>query len=170
MSSDDLQMLYQQVIIDHSRQRHCYGLQATADAQSHQLNPSCGDEITLQLHLEPTSGRVASVNWEGHGCVISTASASLLSDLVHDLTLPELAARVDYFREVMRAKGALEPDEKLLGDAVALQGVSHYVARIKCAMLAWVACEDAVNRLENTRQKNTGLENTGQEHSPPEPG
>lgn len=144
MSSDDLTALYQQVILDHSRERHGFGLQPTATGQSHQVNPTCGDEITLQVHMEPSAGRVSSVSWEGHGCAISTASASVLSDLVDNLSPEELLTRIGHFRDVMRSKGAIAPDEQLLGDAVALQGVSRYVARIKCAMLPWVACEHAM--------------------------
>lgn len=147
MSSDGLQSLYQELILDHSRRKQGYGLREDAAAQSKQLNPSCGDEITLQLQVDAASGRVASVAWEGHGCAISTASASLLADLVQDLSRAELTKRVDSFRQVMQSKGTLQPDEELLGDAVALQGVSRYVARVKCAMLPWVAAEDALRQL-----------------------
>jgi nitrogen fixation NifU-like protein len=139
-----MEMLYQQVILDLSRKPHGFGLQDGAAAESHQVNPTCGDEITLQLHLEPGTDRVAAVRWEGHGCAISQASASVFSDLAAGLTRADIGERIDLFRTAMRSKGTIEPDEDLLGDAVAFGGVSKYVARVKCAMLAWVAAEDAL--------------------------
>ena len=139
----DLQSLYQQVILDHAREKHGFGLREDAAATSHQYNPTCGDEVTLGVH-PGADGRIEAISWEGHGCSISTASASLLSDLVHDSDRAELAAAVAAFRELMQSKGALEGDEEVLGDAVALAGVSKYVTRVKCAMLPWVALEDAL--------------------------
>ncbi|MCS5719113.1 SUF system NifU family Fe-S cluster assembly protein [Herbiconiux sp. CPCC 205763] len=143
MVSSELQSMYQAVILDHSKQKHGFGLHADADGSSHQINPTCGDEVTLQVH-RGDHGSIASISWEGQGCSISTASASLLSDLVHDLSDDEVAARIGAFRELMQSKGAIEGDEELLGDAVALGGVSRYITRIKCAMLPWVAFEDAL--------------------------
>ncbi|MFF2051442.1 Fe-S cluster assembly sulfur transfer protein SufU [Leifsonia sp. NPDC058194] len=143
MTSSDLQNLYQQVILDHAREKHGYGLRDDAAASSHQLNPTCGDEVTVGVH-PGADGRIAAISWEGHGCSISTASASLLSDLVDDVDREQLGTAVAAFRELMQSKGALEGDDELLGDAVALAGVSKYVTRIKCAMLPWVALEDAL--------------------------
>lgn len=143
--SSEMESLYQQVILDHAKNPHGVGLLGDAAGSSHQLNPTCGDEVTLELHL--ADGVVREVRWEGHGCSISQASASLLSDLAAGLTVPELTERIDAFREVLRSRGTIEPDEDLLGDAIVLQGVSKYVARVKCAMLAWVAAEDAVAQL-----------------------
>ena len=143
--SSDLEDLYQQTILDHARSPHGVGLLGNPSGASHQVNPTCGDEITLELHL--AGDRVDSLRWEGHGCAISQASASLLADLAAGLTLPELATRVDSFREVMRSRGTIQPDEELLGDAVVLGGVSRYSARVKCAMLAWVAAEEAIARV-----------------------
>ena len=141
----DLQNLYQELILDHSRTPHGYGLRGEIAAQSHQLNPTCGDEITLQVHRSD-DGSVEAIAWEGHGCAISQASASLLAELAEGLTVPDLGVRIAAFREAMRSRGKIEPDEELLGDAAALGGVSKYVARVKCAMLAWVAAEDALNQ------------------------
>jgi nitrogen fixation NifU-like protein len=139
-----MESLYQEVILDLSRHPHGRGLQDAAAAESHQINPTCGDEITLQLHLEPGTDRISAILWEGHGCAISQASASLFSDLAAGLTTAELTTRIDAFRTAMRSRGTIEPDEELLGDAVALGGVSRYIARVKCAMLAWVAGEHAI--------------------------
>ncbi|WP_375400899.1 Fe-S cluster assembly sulfur transfer protein SufU [uncultured Amnibacterium sp.] len=136
--------LYQEVILDLARNPRSKGLVPSADGQSHQINPTCGDDITLQLRLQPSSDRIAAVTWDGHGCAISQASASMLVDVATGLSTPELLGRIALFREAMRSRGAIAPDEALLGDAVALQGVSRYSARVKCAMLAWVAAEGAV--------------------------
>ena len=139
----DLQSLYQQVILDHAREKHGFGLREDAAATSHQYNPTCGDEVTLGVH-PGADGRIEAISWEGHGCSISTASASLLSDLVHDTDRAELAAAVAAVRERMPSKGGLGGGAEVLGDAVALAGVSKYVTRVKCAMLPWVALEDAL--------------------------
>lgn len=146
MTSSDLQNLYQELILDHSRTPHGFGLRGEVEAQSHQLNPTCGDEITLQVHPAP-DGTIEAIAWEGHGCAISQASASLFAELVEGMTVPEITTRIDAFREAMRSRGKIGPDEELLGDAAALGSVSRYVARVKCAMLAWVAAEDAIRKL-----------------------
>ena len=137
--------LYQEVILDLARRPHGKGLRDGAASSSHQVNPTCGDEVTLQVHVE--DGRVAALRWEGDGCAISQASASILADLAPGLAAADLTERIGLFRTAMRSKGRIEPDEELLGDAVALGGVSRYTARVKCAMLAWVAAEDALTRL-----------------------
>ncbi len=147
MTSPDLENLYQEVILEHARRPHGFGLAEGAAGESHQVNPTCGDEITLQLHLDADSGAVSAVRWEGHGCAISQASASLLTDLAAGLTVPELTSRIDDFRTAMRSRGTIEPDEELFGDAVVLGGVSKYMARVKCAMLAWVAAEHVLSEI-----------------------
>lgn len=154
MSSSDLQNLYQQVILDYSKNPYGVGLLGDAAGQSHQLNPTCGDEITLEVHLggstaDPVTDRVVErIRWEGHGCAISQASASLLTELAEGLTVHDLRVRIDAFRTAMQSRGKIAPDEELLGDAVALGGVSRYVARVKCAMLGWVAAEHALTMAE----------------------
>lgn len=147
MTSSDLQGLYQELILDHSRAPHGYGLRGVVAAQSHQVNPTCGDEITLQVH-RAADGTVEAIAWEGHGCAISQASASLFAELVEGMEIAEVRTRIETFREAMRSRGKIEPDPELLGDAAALGGVSKYVARVKCAMLAWVAAEDALRKLD----------------------
>ncbi|HEV7956935.1 MAG TPA: SUF system NifU family Fe-S cluster assembly protein [Marisediminicola sp.] len=142
-----LDSLYQQVILDHSKQLSGFGELERADAERFERNPTCGDEITLQVALEPGTDRIASFGWQGRGCSISMASASVLSELAPGLTMPELQSRVDAFREMLRSRGVGEPDEEILGDAVAFQGVAKYVMRIKCAMLAWVAAEGCMVQL-----------------------
>jgi nitrogen fixation NifU-like protein len=143
--STGLGNLYQEVILDLARRPHAKGLEDGAAASSHQINPTCGDEVTLQLHVE--DGRIDRIRWDGDGCAISQSSASILADLAPGLAPEELQVRIDAFRVAMRSKGRIEPDEELLGDAVVLGGVSRYTARVKCAMLAWVAAEDALLKL-----------------------
>jgi len=139
--SDALSGLYQQVILDHSKQRSGDRLLERADATRFERNPSCGDEITLQLALVPGTDVVEAIAWQGNGCSISMAAASVLSQLAPGLTLSQLQSTIDEFRTMLRSKGVGEPDEDVLGDAVVFQGVSKYVMRVKCAMLAWVATE-----------------------------
>jgi nitrogen fixation NifU-like protein len=147
MSTPGLEDLYRETIMGHARRPHGSGLREGGAAESHQLNPTCGDEITVRLHMDASGERLSSISWEGHGCAISQASASMLSDLVQDLDTAEVHERVSAFRDMMRSQGASEGDEDLLGEAVTLSGVSRYVARIKCAMLSWVAVEDALTRI-----------------------
>ena len=135
------------MILDLAKHPRAKGLVDDADGQSHQLNPTCGDEITLQVRLEPGTDRVAAVTWDGHGCSISQASASILVDVASGLSTRDLLGRIGLFRQAMRSRGTITPDEELLGDAVALSGVSRYSARVKCAMLAWVAAEGAIATL-----------------------
>jgi nitrogen fixation NifU-like protein len=142
----DLASLYQELILDHAKRPHGYGLVQDPSAQSHQLNPTCGDEITLQLNVAD-DGTLRSVTWEGHGCAISQSSASLMAQLFDGLPVGELEPRIESFRTMMRSRGTVEPDEDLLGDAAVLSGASRFVARVKCAMLAWVAAEDALTQL-----------------------
>lgn len=136
-----LDNLYQEVILDHYKNPQHKKLSPTFDAQVHHINPSCGDEITLNLTLSGET--VASVSWDGVGCSISQASVSILSDLVLGKTLAQAQEISDSFMTLMQSKGTQTGDENLLEDAVALAGVSQYPARIKCALLGWMAFKDA---------------------------
>ncbi|MGV8895382.1 MAG: Fe-S cluster assembly sulfur transfer protein SufU [Rhodoglobus sp.] len=143
MSSDELNGLYQQLILDHAKSPHGRVTLEHPTASSHQLNPTCGDEITLSIQLD--AGTVAHVGWEGHGCTISQSSASLLSTLIEGREVDDTRLLLEEFRTAMRSRGAIELDEERFEDAIALNGVSRYVARVKCAMLAWVALEHALD-------------------------
>lgn len=144
-----LESLYQELILDHSKKPHGRELlpEEGRTATSHQRNPVCGDEITLRVRLDDDGG-LRDVSWEGHGCSISQASASMLVSLVEeDEPTPEDAhVLADHFREALRSRGKIALDEEEFGDAAALSGVSKFSARVKCAMLAWVALEDALGR------------------------
>ena len=136
-----LDNLYQEVILDHYKNPQHKKLSPTFDAQVHHINPSCGDEITLNVTLSDDT--VANVSWDGVGCSISQASVSILSDLVLGKTLAQAQEISDSFMTLMQSKGTQTGDENLLEDAVALAGVSQYPARIKCALLGWMAFKDA---------------------------
>jgi nitrogen fixation NifU-like protein len=110
----------------------------------HHVNPTCGDEVTLRVALK--GDVIADVSYEGLGCSISQASASVLADLLIGKTLTEAFEVFDAFAELMQSRGSAEPDEDVLGDAVAFAGVSKYPARIKCALLSWMAWKDATAR------------------------
>ncbi|WP_024355502.1 Fe-S cluster assembly sulfur transfer protein SufU [Leucobacter chironomi] len=149
--------LYQELILDHSKRPVGKGALEAPDgaltASHHEFNPSCGDEIDLAIAVDPATGRIERLAWEGQGCSISMASASILSQLVRDeqLTTEEAQLRIAAFREMIQARGEGEPDEELLGDAVALQGVAKFVMRVKCAMLGWVALEADLRQVEGQR-------------------
>ena len=140
--SDDLTNLYQQLILDHAKNPRGRVTLEHPTASSHQINPTCGDEVTLSLDV--SDGTISAVGWEGHGCSISQSSASLLSELVEGLSATDASSLLEEFRTAMRSRGAIELDEDRFGDAIALNGVSRYVARVKCAMLPWVALEHAL--------------------------
>jgi nitrogen fixation NifU-like protein len=137
-----LDSLYPDIIADHVKHPRRRGLVPDATVESRQLNPTCGDEITLQLTLD--GDRIVDAAWIGQGCMISQSSASILAEQAPGLTVAELEQRIASFRESMRSRGEVPVDEELLGDAVALGGASRFVARVKCALLAWVAAEAAL--------------------------
>lgn len=138
----ELDALYQEVILDHYKHPQHKGLLSTYDAQVHHVNPSCGDEITLNLALENNS--ISSISWDGVGCSISQASVSIMSDLVMGKSVDEARVVLDNFVELMQSKGIKTGDPAILEDAVSLAGVSKFPARIKCALLGWMAYKDAV--------------------------
>ncbi|MDY6052235.1 MAG: SUF system NifU family Fe-S cluster assembly protein [Rothia sp. (in: high G+C Gram-positive bacteria)] len=142
-----LEQLYQQIILEHSKQRSGEGLidpaAGTCTATNHQYNPTCGDEINLRVILKDDQKTIDSISWEGDGCSISMAAASVLSEMAPGMSTQEFQKLIDDFREMLRSRGQIEPDEETLGDAAAFAGVSKFVARVKCAMLSWVAAEEA---------------------------
>lgn len=143
-----IEQMYQQVILDHAKTPHGRGLVEVADGaasgQSHQVNPTCGDEVTLRVEL--AGDTIDRVSWEGQGCSISQASLSVLTDLVTGRPAAEAEHLGDVFRELMgsRGKGLDEAVEDELGDATVFTGVSRYPARIKCALLGWAALRDSL--------------------------
>jgi nitrogen fixation NifU-like protein len=132
--------MYQEIILDHYRNPHGKGLR-DGDAEVHHVNPTCGDEITLRVKLDGSV--IADVSYESQGCSISQASASVLNEMLVGKTVGEAQEVQEAFLELMQSKGQAEGDEEVLEDAVAFAGVSKYPARVKCALLSWMAWKDA---------------------------
>jgi len=137
----NLDNLYQEVILDHYKNPLNKSLAKEYDVQVHHINPSCGDEITLNITL--TGNTISKITWDGVGCSISQASVSIASDLLVGKTLDVSESITEEFMDLMQSKGKKLGNELVLEDAVALAGVSQYPARIKCALLGWMAIKDA---------------------------
>src|SRR5690606_18610247 len=118
------------------------GLREPYESEVHHVNPTCGDEITLRVHLE--DGRVADISYAAEGCSISQASASVMNELLIGKTVTHGLETLDVFQELMQGRGQVEPDEDVLEDGIAFAGVAQFPARVKCALLAWMAWKDAV--------------------------
>ena len=136
--------LYQEIILDHYRNPHHQGLRDPFDAEVHHVNPTCGDEVTLRVAVR--DGLVVDVSYAGQGCSISQASTSVMTDLVIGQPVEEALSKHQAFLELMQSRGAIEPDEDVLEDGIAFAGVSRYPARVKCALLGWMAWKDATAR------------------------
>jgi nitrogen fixation NifU-like protein len=137
----DLDSLYQEIILDHYRSPHHAGLREPYDAEAHHVNPTCGDEVTLRVHID--DGVVKDVSYDALGCSISQASTSVLTDLLIGRSVADALGVHQEFVELMQGRGTVEPDEDVLEDAIAFAGVAKFPARIKCALLGWMAWKDA---------------------------
>lgn len=152
----DLQELYRETILDHSRRPRRAGLREPFDAQVHQVNPVCGDEVTLRLRLGPGEGGervLADVSYDAAGCSISQASASVMVEALTGRSAAEAVRAYTVFHDIVTTRGttSLDPldgvDPELaeaLGDAPAFAGVAKYPARVKCALLGWTALRQAL--------------------------
>jgi nitrogen fixation NifU-like protein len=136
-----LESLYQETILDHFRNPRHHGAIEGSKTAVHQENPSCGDQIDLQVLLD-ADGNIQDIRFTGHGCAISQASASMMTEVVFGKSEAETRALIEHFR-AMIVKG--EPPGDELGDLEALQGVRKFPTRVKCAMLAWGALEKILN-------------------------
>ena len=140
----ELESLYQEIILDHYKHPRGKGLRDPFQAEVHHVNPTCGDEITLRVEVD--GGVVTDVSYDGMGCSISQASASVLFEQLVGQTVESGLATTDEFLALMQGRGQVEPDEDVLGDAIAFAGVAKYPARVKCALLSWMAWKDAVSQ------------------------
>ncbi|GHJ60258.1 iron-sulfur cluster assembly scaffold protein NifU [Nocardioides sp. OK12] len=148
--SAELDSLYQEIILDHYKNPHHKGLREPFEAEVHHVNPTCGDEITLRVHL--ADGVVQDVSYDSVGCSISQASTSVMADLVIGKPVDEAMSIHEEFLTLMQGKGTVEPDEEVLEDGIAFAGVAKFPARVKCALLSWMAWKDATARsLEESR-------------------
>jgi nitrogen fixation NifU-like protein len=140
----EFDQLYQEIILDHYKRPHGRGLREPFDAEAHHVNPTCGDEVTMRVHLDGEV--IEDVSYEGMGCSISLASASVLHELMRGRTVTDALGRHEAFVTLVSGRGRVEPDEDLLEDGVAFAGVAKYPARVKCALLSWMAFKDATAR------------------------
>ena len=140
----DLDALYQEIILDHYRKPHHAGLREPYEAEVHHVNPTCGDEVTLRVHLDGST--VSDVSYDAEGCSISQASASVMTDLVIGKPVKQALGIHDEFLTLMQGRGTVEPDEEVLEDGIAFSGVSKFPARVKCALLSWMAMKDATSQ------------------------
>ena len=153
-SGQDLDSLYQEIILDHYKNPHHAGLRDPYGAEVHHVNPTCGDELTLRVQLDdgPDGPVVTDVSYDALGCSISQASASVMADLVIGKPVAEAMAVHESFLTLMQGKGQVEPDEDVLEDGIAFAGVAKFPARVKCALLGWMAWKDATaNVMEENR-------------------
>ena len=139
-----IEQLYQDIILDHYKHPHGKGLRAPFGGEAHHVNPTCGDEVTFRVAFE--DGTFTDISYDGVGCSISQASASVLHELLQGRTAEEASPVQEAFVALMQSRGQIEPDEEVLGDGVAFAGVARYPARVKCALLPWMAFKDAAAR------------------------
>lgn len=160
-----LEQMYQDVILDHYKRPHHRGLREPFGAEVHHVNPTCGDEVTLRVALSDDGEHIADVSYDGQGCSISQAATSVLTDQVIGLSVGCALKTVDAFTEMISSRGTVEGDPDVLGDGVAFAGVSKYPARVKCALLGWLAFKAAVAEAVLFSPAVAGASHTGQEES-----
>ena len=140
-----IDQLYQEIILDHYKHPHGRGLRSPYEGEAHHVNPTCGDEVTLRVATSE-GGVLSDISYDGMGCSISQASASVMHELLQGLPAAEAFTVHEAFVALMQGRGQVEPDEEVLGDGVAFAGVARYPARVKCALLPWMAFKDAAAR------------------------
>ncbi|NMO04577.1 SUF system NifU family Fe-S cluster assembly protein [Gordonia sp. TBRC 11910] len=141
-----MEQMYQEVILDHYKHPHGRGLRDPFATEVHHVNPTCGDEVTLRVALSDDNATVADISYDGQGCSISQASTSVLYDQIVGLPVDQALATLDSFNAMMTSRGTDEGDDEIIGDGVAFAGVSKYPARVKCALLGWMAFKDALSQ------------------------
>ena len=152
--------LYQELILEHSKRPHHAGLREPYDAEVHHVNPTCGDEVTLRVHVDGggADAVVRDVSYDALGCSISTASASVLADEVIGRPVHEALRTHEAMRAMLTSRGEDPGNEEEIGDGVAFAGVAKYPARVKCALLGWMAFTDALHQagIDSSELKEAG--------------
>jgi nitrogen fixation NifU-like protein len=148
-----LEQMYQEVILDHYRRPQHSGLREPFGAEVHHVNPTCGDELTLRLQLSDDLGTVQDISYDAQGCSISQASTSMMAELIVGRPVTDALEVYEAFHAMISSRGQNEGDEEVLDDAVALSGVSRYPARVKCALLGWMAFRDALGQQSEQHQE-----------------
>jgi nitrogen fixation protein NifU and related proteins len=144
--SSPLDSLYTELVIEHDKRPLHAGLREPFDAEVHHVNPTCGDEITLRLHLTGTGSdqRIVDVSYDAVGCAMSRASASIMADLLIGQTVAEMVPVREHFEAAMGSRGKVAGDEELIGDGIALLGAAKFPARVKCVLMPWKAYQAAL--------------------------
>jgi nitrogen fixation NifU-like protein len=152
---NDLDAMYQEIILDHYKHPQNAGLREPFEAEVHHVNPTCGDEVTLRVHVtgEGDAATVEDVSYDALGCSISQASVSVMTELVIGKRVDEALRTLDSFVELMQGRGNVEPDEDVLEDGVAFAGVAKFPARVKCALLGWMAWKDATAQVVSLKEE-----------------
>ncbi|MFD4431824.1 Fe-S cluster assembly sulfur transfer protein SufU [Nocardia sp. NPDC058497] len=153
-----MEQMYQEVILDHYKHPHHRGLREPFGAEVHHVNPTCGDEVTLRVTIDG-AGEIADVSYDGQGCSISQAATSILTDQVIGLPVQQALKVVDSYSEMISSRGTVEGDEDMIGDGIALAGVAKYPARVKCALLGWMAFKDAVVQIASAEDAKPAMGN-----------
>ncbi|MDP7702447.1 MULTISPECIES: Fe-S cluster assembly sulfur transfer protein SufU [unclassified Mycobacterium] len=147
-----LEQMYQDVILDHYKHPHHRGLREPFGAEVFHVNPVCGDEVTLRVSLSEDGQTVADISYDGQGCSISQAATSVLTEQVIGQSVSQALDTIDAFTEMVSSRGTVQGDEDVLGDGIAFAGVAKYPARVKCALLGWMAFKDALARASAAKQ------------------
>ncbi|GAD84185.1 Fe-S cluster assembly sulfur transfer protein SufU [Nocardia asteroides] len=153
-----MEQMYQEVILDHYKHPHHRGLREPFGAEVHHVNPTCGDEVTLRVNIDD-AGEIADVSYDGQGCSISQAATSILTDQVIGLPVQQALKVVDSYSEMISSRGTVDGDEDMIGDGIALAGVAKYPARVKCALLGWMAFKDAVVQIASAEEAKPAMGN-----------
>lgn len=135
--------MYQEVILDHYKNPRFAGLRDPYEAEVHHVNPSCGDELTLRVHLSDDGRTVEDVSYDAEGCSISQASTSVMAEEIIGLPVYEAMKKLESFEEMITSRGTKPGDEEIIGDGAAFSGVAKFPARVKCALLGWKAFQAA---------------------------
>lgn len=141
----NLESMYQEVILDHYKNPQYAGLREPFEAEVHHVNPSCGDELTLRVHLSEDGSTVEDVSYDAEGCSISQASTSVMAEEVIGLPVAEAMEKLEAFDEMVTSRGTVEGDAEKIGDGVAFAGVAKFPARVKCALMGWKAFQAATS-------------------------
>ncbi|PVY32637.1 FeS assembly scaffold apoprotein IscU [Williamsia muralis] len=155
--------MYQEVILDHYKHPQGRGLRDPFGAEVHHVNPTCGDEVTLRVQLSDDGDKITDVSYDGQGCSISQASTSVLFEQLVGQNVQEALATVDAFNQMMTSRGTVDGDEEVIGDGIAFAGVSKYPARVKCALLGWMAFKDALAQTVVNREAPADNNNSARE-------
>lgn len=141
----NLESMYQEVILDHYKNPQHAGLREPYEAEVHHVNPSCGDELTLRVHLSEDGATVEDVSYDAEGCSISQASTSVMAEEIIGLPVDEAMKKLASFEEMVTSRGTVEGDAEMIGDGIAFAGVAKFPARVKCALMGWKAFQAATS-------------------------